>query len=161
MGIQTLAKNSMRFFCLLFWLALPLVITETLLLETHDETDLNDVGSNDEVERVKQQVGQDYGQGLGHSILADGCGKGCTWSWGPEKEKMCSRCKYCAGKKVHKLCKECRNCAKGCNYIQEQKACARCPIVCKMHQVNKAAYLRKCCMRACQSPSNCKCRRAF
>ena len=60
----------MRFFCLLFSLALPLVITETLLLETDDETDLNDVGSNDEVERVKQQVGQDYGQGLGHSILA-------------------------------------------------------------------------------------------
>ena len=60
----------MRFFCLLFWLALPLVITETLLLETDDETDLNDVGSNDEVKRVKQQVGQDYGQRLGHSILA-------------------------------------------------------------------------------------------
>ena len=34
-------------------------------METHDETDLNDVGSNDEVERVKRQVGQDYGQGLG------------------------------------------------------------------------------------------------
>ena len=54
LSIRTVAKNSMRFFCLLFWLALPLVITETLLLETDDETDLNDVGSNDEVKRVKR-----------------------------------------------------------------------------------------------------------
>merc|ERR1711909_71542 len=121
MGFQPWQRNSMRVFCLLFSLVLPLVTSKDYLLETHD--DEKHVGSSEEVE-----VGQDY---------SHGCYK-CRWRksddchrpWVCKKcgkidkededyEKTRRRCKkYWAKeetgdlKDCKKRCKECKKCKK-------------------------------------------------
>merc|ERR1712025_485016 len=111
MGIATLAKNSMRVFCLLFSLFLPLVKTKVYLVETHD--DEKHVGSNEE-----EVVGEDY---------SHGCWK-CKWGQSDD----CKTCKLCGSinkkknREVTNICKLCKKKQK------EEKGKERTRKVCKL-----------------------------